>query len=164
MFSSSHSAEFEVTVVIVSEGADVITENFPVTLFRDVSLHRILAQVRNPRFNMKDESTDDQAAIFHFNSLAHDNESTSTVLETDALVDLADDRFVKTFHPRTHTARIQSVVWGTQTVSKYHEHASHDNVVRIYVACIRILSVTIGSFVTLIIAHAYKHCHLVQCV
>ncbi len=87
------------------------------------------------------------------------------MLETNALVDVADDWFVETFHSRVHPARIQSVVWGTQTVSKCQEHASHANVV------VRIRGGlhphSVGdhrSGLSLrIIAHAWRHCHLIQC-
>eukprot|EP00052_Salpingoeca_macrocollata_P000218 m.19191 g.19191 ORF g.19191 m.19191 type:complete len:197 (+) comp10323_c0_seq1:644-1234(+) len=78
--------------------------------------------------DVAEEEADKRAAVFHFNSIAHDNSAQSSELEIDPLV------------RELPGAGTRSIVWGKQKVAKFNEANAND--VRVHVACYRLRNVS----------------------
>lgn len=79
---------------------------------------------------MASEAPADTAALFHFHSLAHDNNAFATEVEQLPLVSELDN------------GGTRSSCWGLQSVAKFNEGAASANQVRVHVACFRLPHIT----------------------
>eukprot|EP00055_Hartaetosiga_balthica_P003604 m.8412 g.8412 ORF g.8412 m.8412 type:complete len:192 (-) comp3113_c0_seq1:254-829(-) len=78
----------------------------------------------------RDEAPDELASVFHFNSIAHDNDATSTEMESEnpVMESLGDENDIQ-----------KTISWGLQEVGKYRDSRAKANHVRVFVACFRLL-------------------------